>query len=37
MVKSIDTTKTLEIIERMKLAKVGDYKKWNIIIKKIKN
>ena len=37
MDKSIDTIKTLEIIERMKLAKIGDYKKWNIIIKKIKN
>ena len=33
---SIDTTKTLDIIERMKLAKIGEYKKWEIIIKKIK-
>lgn len=34
---SIDTKKTLEIIERMKLAKIGQYKKWEKIIKKIKN
>jgi hypothetical protein len=33
----IDTEKTLEVIERMKLAKIGEYKKWKIIIKKIKN
>ena len=32
----IDTEKTLEIIERMKLAKIGEYKKWEVIIKKIK-
>ncbi len=37
MDKSIDVNKTLEIIERMKLAKIGEYKKWNAIIKKIKN
>lgn len=37
MIKSIDTIKTLEIIERMKLAKIGDYKKWDAIIKKINN
>ena len=35
MNKKIDYQKTLEIIERMKLAKVGEYKKWQIIIKKI--
>jgi len=37
MNKSIDINKTLEIIERMKLAKIGEYKKWNVMIKKIKN
>jgi len=33
----IDSQKTLEVIERMKLAKIGEYKKWQVIIKKIKN
>ena len=33
----IDSEKTLEVIERMKLAKIGEYKKWESIIKKIKN
>ena len=33
----IDLKKTLEVIERMKLAKIGEYKKWKSIIKKIKN
>ncbi len=33
----IDSKKTLEVIERMKLAKIGKYKKWEAIIKKIKN
>lgn len=37
MTKSINTEKTIEIIERLKLAKIGDYKKWEAIIKKIKN
>ena len=37
MVIPIDSQKTLEIIERMKLAKIGKYDKWNKIIKKIKN
>jgi hypothetical protein len=37
MNRQIDAQKTLEIIERMKLAKVGDYKKWKAIIKKINN
>ena len=32
----IDSEKTIEIIERMKLAKIGKYKKWEIMIKKIK-
>ena len=32
-----DSEKTLEVIERMKLAKIGNYKKWESIIKKIKN
>ncbi len=33
----IDSQKTLEVIERMKLAKIGKYDKWEAIIKKIKN
>ena len=33
----IDSQKTLEVIERMKLAKIGEYDKWESIIKKIKN
>ncbi|KAF6244855.1 hypothetical protein [Nitrosopumilus sp. b2] len=37
MNSSIDSQKTLEVIERMKLAKIGEYKKWESIIKKIKN
>ncbi|MFQ5782627.1 MAG: hypothetical protein ACE5GR_06190 [Nitrosopumilus sp.] len=37
MDRQIDAQKTLEIIERMKLAKIGEYKKWEVIIKKIKN
>ncbi|PIN83514.1 MAG: hypothetical protein COV65_03310 [Nitrosopumilales archaeon CG11_big_fil_rev_8_21_14_0_20_33_24] len=37
MDKSIDVIKTLEIIEKMKFAKIGEYKKWNTIVKKIKN
>ena len=37
MDKSIDFIKTLDIIEGKKLAKIGEYKKWNTIIKKIKN
>ena len=37
MVIPIDSEKTLEVIERMKLAKIGEYKKWEAIIKKIKN
>ena len=37
MDKPIDSEKTLEIIERMKLAKIGKYKKWESMIKKIKN
>jgi hypothetical protein len=36
MTKSIDYTKTLEIIKKMKLAKIGDDKKWNNIVNKIK-
>ena len=32
----IDSQKTLEVIERMKLAKIGEYDKWEAIIKKIK-
>ena len=34
---NIDSEKTLEIIERMKLAKIGEYDKWESIIKKIQN
>ena len=37
MVIPIDLEKTLEVIERMKFAKIGKYKKWEAIIKKIKN
>jgi len=37
MENPIDSPKTLEIIERMKLAKIGKYDKWQVIIKKIKN
>lgn len=33
----IDSQKTLEIIDRMKLSKIGEYNKWESIIKKIKN
>ncbi len=33
----IDSQKTLEVIERMMLAKIGKYDKWEAIIKKIKN
>ncbi len=32
----IDSEKTIEIIEKMKLAKIGKYKKWEVMIKKIK-
>jgi galactose-1-phosphate uridylyltransferase len=32
----IDFEKTLEVIEGMKIAKIGNYKKWETIIKKIK-
>jgi len=35
MNKQIDSQKTLEIIEKMKLAKIGKYSKWEKIIKKI--
>ena len=35
MKHSIDDKKTLDIIERMKLAQIGEYKKWEKIIKKI--
>lgn len=34
---AVDPDKTLEIIERMKHAKIGKYDKWQKIIKKIKN
>ena len=37
MSSKLDSKKTLEVIERMKLAKIGEYKKWEKIIKKIKN
>ena len=37
MTRSINTEKTLEVIERLKIAKIGEYKKWESIIKKIKN
>ncbi len=31
------TEETIKLIERMKLARLGEYKKWESIIKKIKN
>ena len=34
---TVEPNKTLEIIERMKLAKIGEYDKWEDIIKKIRN
>ena len=34
---SIDYKKTLDMVERMKLAKIGEYQKWEKIIKKLKN
>ena len=37
MKKPMDSEKTIEVIERMKLAKIGKYKKWESMIKKIKN
>ena len=36
MKHSIDDKKTFEIIERMKFAQIGEYKKWEKIIKKIR-
>ena len=33
---TLDKEKTLEVMERMKLAKIGEYDKWEAIIKKIK-
>lgn len=36
MSNPIDFEKTLEVIEGMKIAKIGNYKKWEKIIKKIK-
>ena len=37
MENHFDSEKTLEVIERLKLAKIGEYDKWEGIIKKIKN
>ena len=37
MNQHIDSKTTLEIIERMKLAQIGEYRKWEKIVKKIKN
>ena len=34
---SIDYEKTIGIIERMNQARIGDYRKWKKIIKKIRN
>ena len=36
MDEKIDSQKTLEVIERLKLAKIGEYEKWETIVKKIK-
>ena len=35
MDSKIQNKEILEIIERMKLAKIGEYKKWEVLIKKI--
>ena len=35
MSKPINLKKTIEVIERMKLAKIGNYQKWEVMIKKI--
>ena len=32
---NLDKKKTLELIERMKLAKIGEYSKWESLIKKL--
>jgi len=37
MDKSIDAQKTLELVERLKLAGLGEYDKWEALIKKIQN
>ncbi|GEM_PF-176620 len=37
LVPPINSEKTIEIIQRMQFAKIGEYKKWESIIKKIKN
>ena len=34
---TVEPNKALEIIERMKLARIGEYDKWEDIIKKISN
>lgn len=33
----MDSKKTIEITERLKLARIGEYKKWESITKKIKS
>ena len=33
----VDFEKTVEVIEKMMLAKIGKYKKWESMIKKIKS
>ena len=35
MQDSFDSKKTLELIERMKLAMIGEYDKWESLTKKI--
>jgi len=37
MKKITDFQKALEIIERLDTAKIGEHKKWKLIIRKIKN
>ena len=37
MNKPYDSKKILDTIERLKFAKIGEYKKWEKIVKKIKN
>ena len=34
--RKMDSEKTIEVIERLKVARIGKYKKWESMIKKIK-
>ena len=37
MPKSLDVRQTLDIIERLRLARIGEYDKWEAIVKKLKH